>query len=481
MPVISGKQFIDRLNEMNSAIWYKGVRIKEPISEHMAYKGAIGTKAALYDLQLLPEKLDRMTYRCPDTKELTGLSFLRPRTKEDLSRRRIMMTEWARKTHGMMGRTPDYMNSALMALASSADILKEQDDEFAGNLVRHYERAKKQDLSFTHSFINPQTNRSSAFYDSDHHPVAAKVVKKTSEGIIVKGARLLATGGGMTDEVLVFPSGGGIQSKEFAFSFSIPSNTEGLKFVCRESFVLGESSFNYPLSSRFEEMDTLVIFDHVLVPWERVFFYHRPDLAARLFNESSFAHQALHQVVNRQIVKLEFLLGLSQLLVATLNVSEYQHIQEKIAELIISKEAIEALHQKSENTAAADRWGTMRPNLQPLYAAICLHSKIYPRAIEILQQIGAGGLLGIVSEEDFASELSEEALHYLQGTAVDGKMKTALFRLAWDVSMSGFGARQTQYERYFFGDPVRLASNLYKFYPRQHMMDEVLQFLELSP
>ncbi|MBS2970336.1 4-hydroxyphenylacetate 3-monooxygenase, oxygenase component [Metabacillus sp. KIGAM252] len=480
MPVISGKQFIDRLNQLHPAIWYKGKKIEGPVSEHPAYKGAVQTKASLYDLQHDSAKADRMTFLCPDTNERAGMSFLRPQTKEDLEKRRMMMTEWARKTHGMMGRTPDYMNTALMALAASSSILKDQDEEFAKNLMQHYHRAKKEDLSFTHSFINPQSNRSSTYYDSDHHPVAAKVVKKTSEGLIIKGARLLATEGGMTDEVLVFPSGGGVQSKEFAFSFSIPSNTKGLTFLCRESFAQGESSFNYPLSSRFEEMDTVIIFDHVLVPWDRVFFYHRPDLAVRMFNESCFASQALHQVVNRQLVKLEFLLGLAQLLVSTLNVSEYQHIQEKISELIIGTEVIGALHHKSESTASVDRWGTMCPNLQPLYSAIIFHSKLYPRYIEILQLIGAGGFMTIASEEDFESELGEKAEHYLQGAAIDGKMKTALFRLAWDVTMSSFGGRQTQYERFFFGDPIRLSSSLYKFYPRQHMIDEVLGCLNYN-
>ncbi|MGD7006633.1 4-hydroxyphenylacetate 3-monooxygenase, oxygenase component [Metabacillus sp. 84] len=478
MPVISGKQFIDRLNKLHPAVWYKGSKIEGPISEHPAYKGAIRTKAELYDLQHHPEKVDRMTYQCPETNERKGLSYLRPQTKEDLTKRSAMMTEWAKKTHGMMGRTPDYMNTAVMALAASAAILEDQDDDFAQNLVRLYERASREDLSFTHSFINPQANRSAAYYESDHHPVAARVIKKTAEGLIVKGARLLATEGGMTDEVLVFPSGGGKQSKEHAFSFSIPSNTKGLSFLCRESFAPGDSAFNYPLSSRFEEMDTLIMFDDVLVPWDRVFFYHRPDLAAKLFNESSFASQALHQVVNRQLVKLEYLLGLAQLLVSALNVSEYQHIQEKISELIIGCEVISALHQKSEHTAALDQWGTMCPNLQPLYAAICLNSKLYPAYIEILQLIGAGGYLTIPSEEDFESEIAEKADHFLQGAAIDGKMKTALFRLAWDTTMSSFGGRQTQYERFFFGDPVRLRSNLYRFYPRQHMMDEVLSFLD---
>ena len=98
------------------------------------------------------------------------------------------------------------------------------------------------------------------------------------QGIIIKGARLLATQGGITDEIVVI-STGGVNDKANGFAFAIPSNSEGLKFVCRESFVGGDSTFNYPLSSRYEEMDSIVVFDNVLVPWERVFYYDNIGVA----------------------------------------------------------------------------------------------------------------------------------------------------------------------------------------------------------
>ena len=76
--------------------------------------------------------------------------------------------------------------------------------------------------------------------------------------------------------------------EESGFAFSIPSNSKGLKFICRESFVGGDSAFNYPLSSRFEEMDSIVVFDNVLVPWERVFYYNNSAVANSFQITSSF-------------------------------------------------------------------------------------------------------------------------------------------------------------------------------------------------
>ncbi|MCD7036208.1 4-hydroxyphenylacetate 3-monooxygenase, oxygenase component [Metabacillus sp. GX 13764] len=479
MPAISGKEYIKRMNQMNPEIWIKGERAAMPLSEHPAYSGAMKTKAGLYDLQLHPEKIEKMTF---ETKpgHLAGLSYLRPETKEDLAKRREMMTEWALATCGMMGRTPDYMNTALMSLAASADLLKDQDDEFAKNLVRFYEKARDSDLSFTHSFMNPQTNRSSFYDEETDKPIAAKIIKKTSEGLVIQGARLLATQGGMTDEVLIFPSAGKFTDEEYAYAFSIPSNTKGLSFICRESFHEGDSRFNYPLSSRFDEMDALLVFNEVTVPWERVFFYHRQDLAQKLFQQSCFIPQALHQTVNRQLVKSQFLLGLSQLLVQTLNVSEYQHIQSKISEVIIGVESTQAMLEKAENDAVQDNWGTMRPSTHPLYSAVCQFSSLYPRYIEILQLIGAGGYMSLPGEEDFSSPVSDSLDDYLASAAYDARSRTKIFRLAWDTAMSSFGTRQTQYERFFFGDPVRLSSNLYWNYPREEYLSRVKQFLNLK-
>jgi 4-hydroxyphenylacetate 3-monooxygenase len=468
------------MDSMKPNVWIKGEQITEKLSKHPVYRGAMLTKASLYDIQVHPDFIDKMTYKSPKTNERVGLSFLQPKTKEDLESRRHMIKTWAKKTAGMMGRTPDYLNTVIMTMTASASILNEQDEEFSKNLKNLFETAREQDLSFTHSFINPQVNRSSDYVELSSHPIATKIVKKTSDGLILKGARLLATQGGMTDEVLVLPAGSRIKDEEYAFSFCIPSDTDGLKFICRESFYQGASTFNYPLSSRFEEMDTMIIFDNVLVPWERVFFYHRQDIAHQLFSRSSFTPHALHQVVIRQIVKTEFILGLAQMMVTTLSLSEYQHIQEKISEIIIALETMKALLDRSELHASEDEWGTMNPNVHSLFVAVNMFPKLYPRMIEILQLIGAGGLVAIPTEEDFQSSLVTDLEIYYQGAASNSVIKTKIFRLAWDLTMSAFGTRQTQYERYFFGDPIKLASNLYNGYPRDEYLNNVGDFLDLN-
>lgn len=478
MGIITGDNFIDRLNQMNPEIWLNGKKVMGNISEHPAFKGIIMTKASLYDLQ--NDRKEEMTFSSSETKDDIGLSYLQPKTKEDLKRRRKMIEVWARHTNGMMGRSPDYMNTAIMSFATSTILLKCKKNCFPENIHSLYKKAREKDLSFTHTFITPQQNRSQFYLGSSKEPTSAKVIDKNEKGIVIKGARLLATQGGLTDEILVYTSPRLFLDPDEAFAFSIPSDTKGLKFICRQSFVGGESTFNHPLSSRYEEMDSIVVFDNVLVPWERVFFYDNVEEATYFKQQSSFHHFVTHQVVTRQIVKTEFILGIAQLLVETINVGEYQHIQEKIAEIISGLETMKALLEKSENDAESDEYGYMRPNLVPLQVASNIFPRLYPRFCEIIQLIGASGLVSLPTEDAFESDIKADLKKYLQGANKTADDRVKIFRLAWDLTMSSFGSRQTQYERYFFGDPIRISSGLYRNYPLDQQVQLVNDFLNLK-
>lgn len=480
MGAVNGKELIDRLDELKSEIWFDGEKLTGKISEHPAFKGILETKASLYDLQFDSTLSNEMTFISPYNNKPTGLSYLQPRTKEDLVKRRTMMEHWARLSKGMMGRSPDYINSVLMAFSSSASYLKGKEKCFPENIQSLYESAMSKDLTFTHTFVTPQVNRSSFNFNSSKEPISAKVIDHNEHGLVIKGARLLATQGGLTDEVLVFSTPNFFLDEDEAYAFSIPSNTPGLKFICRESFVGGDSAFNYPLSSRFEEMDSLVVFDHVLVPWNRIFYYGNIEASANFLIKTSFQSFALHQTINRQIVKSEFMLGLAQLLVETIKVGEYQHIQEKLSEFIIGLETMRALLERSEHNCKLDEFGTMRPHLPPLQIASNIFPRIYPRYCEIIQIIGASGMVNLPTEKAINSSIGSDIHQYLQGSNKTAEERLKIFRLAWDLTMSSFGTRQIQYERYFFGDPIRLSSTLYKTYPKEQYVKIVSEFLDIK-
>lgn len=482
MPVRHGKDYLDHIDSLGAEVWVEGKRVSGKISEHPAFKGLMKSQAAWYDLQFDPDKKDLLTFAENHTGARVGTSFLVPKTKKDLEKRREAIQEWARLTHGMLGRSPDYMNTAIMSFATSSDLLKGQNEACAQNMRRYFEYIRDHDLSVTHTFILPQVNRSSFYMEGDDEIIGARIVEENKDGLVIHGARLLATQGATTDEIMVFPSGARLPyakaSEPMAYAFAIPNNTPGLKFLCRESFDYGKSSFDHPLGSRFEEMDTIVIFDHVTVPWDRVFLHGNVEVNNQLYNESGFFPHATHLVLSKNIVKVEFLLGIMESMIETISIGEYQHIHEKMTEAIIVLEALKGLVYSSEKQAKKNQWGVMTPDIMPLQAASIYYPKIYPRLIEIIKLLGASGLVSIPTEADFASEeIGADLRRYLQTTTKDGKEKVRLFRLAWDVTMSAFGSRQELYERFFFGDPVRMSSVLYKNYPLTPFLKQVDRLL----
>jgi 4-hydroxyphenylacetate 3-monooxygenase len=482
MPARTGAEYIAGLQERAAEVYLHGERVKD-VTQHPALRNGVCTVASLYDMQHDPALQDAMTYVSPTTGERVGLSFITPRTVQDLERRRTMMTHWARVSCGMMGRTPDFMNVTMMAMGAAGDYFAPNRPAFKDNIERYYEYIREHDLVLTHTLVNLQRNRSpSAAPLADRTDVALAVVRETAAGIIVRGPRVLATLGPLADEIAVYPARNhelpADAQARYSFAFAIPCNTPGLKFLCRESFDLGRSHFDHPLGSRFEEMDAIVFFDDVLVPWERVFLLGDVERANRLPEATNRNRHSGHQVVTKQVVKCEFILGLASLMVYTLGSGQLTHVQQMLAELIENLEIIKACLRTAEVDAQIDQWGVMTPAPVPLMVARNLFIRLYPRMAEILHLLGSSSLMAIPTEADLQGPLATEIHTYLDTATASAEERIRLFRLAWDACCSAFAARQVLYERYFGGDTRQTALILHNFYNREPMMAWVRQFLE---
>lgn len=480
MGIRTGEQYLNALDSQTRDFWIHGERITGKITEHPAFRNIAQSVAHLYDMQHDPAIQAEMTYPSPATGDLVGLSFLQPHTKEDLVRRRTMMMHWARYAHGMMGRAPDYLNSELMALAAAAPFF----GEFGENIRKYYEYVREHDLCTTHTLIMPQANRSAPPSQQADPYLAARVVEKTSEGVIIRGARMLATLP-LADEILVFPSTvirNTPEDKPYAFAFALPLSTPGLRLICRETFDYGKSHFDHPLGSRFEEMDAVVVFHDVLVPWERIFLLEDADRCNQLYAATDAVVHMTHQVIVKDIAKAEFILGVAGLIVDTIGIEQFQHVQEKVAEVILALETMKAFMVAGEANAKLNRYGIMTPDWTPFNMARNTFPRLYPRLVEIIQQLAAGGLMAIPTEKDFAHpELRPDLDRFYQARNTDAWERTRLFRLAWDTAVSSFGSRQVLYERFFFGDPVRMAGALYQSYDKEPAKALIRDFLNQTP
>ncbi len=478
MPARTGAEYIEGLRTHAPDLWIEGRPVEDPTS-HPAFRNVIRSLVALYDMQNDPVLREEMTYVSPSSGQRVGLSFLVPRSRDDLVRVRAMMKRWADYSGGMLGRTPDYLNRSLMAYGTAADYCGENDPRFGDNIRRYYEYAREHDLVLTHTLINPQANRSVGPGGQADPTLAARVVQERDDGLVIKGARMLATLP-IADEIMVFPSTllkATDEDRPYAFAFALPTTTKGLRFLCRESFDPGGTPFDHPLGARFEEMDAVVIFDEVLVPWERVFLLRDVERCNKAFGATNAVVHMAHQVVTKNVAKTEFVLGVASLMVDAIAIEQFQHVQGKIAEIIHYLESMKAFLRASEADAQVDKWGVMTPAWPPLDAARNMFTWMYPRMIEILQLLGASGMMARPTQADVEGPLQETIQKYYQAARVDAVDRIRLFRLAWDLALSSFGSRQVIYERFFFGDPVRMQMATFANYDRKPYMERVRAFL----
>ena len=458
-------------------VWLRGNRVADVTCEPGLARGA-RTLAMFLDRVHEPEQLAKLTYTDSGSDERYNISFLQPRTQQDVLRRGAAFYEWAKWSNGMFGRTPDYKNASVMAFAAAADFLAGEGGrtQFAENMRNYYELARTRDLVLTHTLVNPQFNAALTAQGKASPEVALQRVKETAAGIIVRGARLLATLGPHADEIEVFPSTllkASPDNVPFAFAFTIPIDTKGLKLLCRDSYDEGKSTFDAPLASRFEEMDAVVIFEDVLVPWERVFLYEDPLLCNRAFAETNAVVHMMHQVACSKLAKAEFIVGLLCAMAQASGKDKDMNVKGQIAEAMWVVETIRALLFSAEQQAEQDKWGMYVPLRRPLDTSRNLFPKLYPKLIETVHMLGSSSLMATPCEADFSNEIAGDVERYFQLTNLESRDRVALFRLAHDVAVSGFGNRQVLYERFFFGPQNIMASIYYDLYDKDDMMDRV--------
>ncbi|MBT6272596.1 MAG: 4-hydroxyphenylacetate 3-monooxygenase, oxygenase component [Chromatiales bacterium] len=472
----SGSQYLEGLRDGRD-VWMQGERIND-VTEYPGLSRGAHTLASFMDRQFDPKLQDKLTYMCRGKR--VAMSFLIPENPQHIRQRGDAYYEWATWSNGMFGRTPDYKNASLMAFAAARKFLAEGRPEFAENMWRYYEFVRNHDKVLTHTLVNPTYNYAQAQDGRYSEKVALQIVKETDAGIIVNGARLLATLGPFADEIEVFPSTllkGSPDNLPFAFAFAIPIATPGLRLICRDTYDHGKSNFDAPLASRFEEMDAVVVFDNVLVPWERVFMYREPMLCNRAFAETNAVVHMMHQVVCGKLAKAEFMVGLLCAMAKVTGKDKDMGVKGQIAEIMLMAESVRAFRFSAEAQAHPDQYGTFMPLRRPIDTSRNLFPKMYPRMLEAVQLLGSSSLMATPCEADFSNALADDVAQYLQTVNSQSHERVALFRLAHDVAVSGFGNRQALYERFFFGPPALLAASYFDLYDKDTVMDRVTSLL----
>lgn len=482
MGIRTGSEYLEGLRARPREVWLRGQRV-EDVTTHPAFARPLRHTAALFDLQHDPRYTSVLTF-VAENGQRASVAHLPTRTPEDLKKRAAAYRLFAEQTMGMMGRSPDFLGSLIHGFGESAELLEPIGQRFAENLRAYARKVRDEDLFLTHAIITPQVDRTKSSNQQADEFLHLGIVRETDQGLVVRGARMLATMGPISDEVLVYSMAHQkAEDRNYVFIFAMPLDTPGIRQICREPYDDGDRlPGNHPLGANFEDSDTLIIFDDVLVPWERVFAYNNVDVINRFHAANSGKNHSSHQAAVRGLVKLEFVIGLMMEVVKANGADKFLHVQQMVGECIHYMELMKSCLSRAVYEAEPTFLGRVRPPMLAVNTGRMLTARFYSRIVEILQTVGAGGMQMMPSIEDLDSPIASDIAKYYQGAGgTDSKRRISLFKMAWDVCGDAFGQRQVQYERYHLGDPVRNLANLFLNYDKaqcQRMVERAMDVVD---
>ncbi|MDE9464983.1 4-hydroxyphenylacetate 3-monooxygenase [Xenorhabdus bovienii] len=459
----TGERYIDDLRD-GRAIFINGEVVTNHV-DHPAFRNTIRSVANLYDYQI--EHADRMMFMTEAGNRIS-LYWQLPSTPEKLIARGRAEYELATQSVGWLGRSPDNVSSVLTGMMTHIEVFEDYSQERADALRNYFTYVSEKNLYLTYALVNPQGDRSKApgeHTKNIYHTLG--VVEKNAKGIVVRGAKMLATGAPLADEILIGvhnPLKPGIDER-YAVSFAMPLNAKGIKIISRRSYELGVNPKDYPLSYRFDENDSIIYFDDVLVPWERVFIYEDIEMCRRQFKETAAEVLMDTQSQARYAVKLHFLAGLAQAMAETNGVCEYPTVRESLAKLACYAMNIEGLFNSLIHNPRVDN-GFYIPDRTQLYACQVIAQEIYPKVLETIRKLAGGGVLMLPSSE--ADLENDEILRIIEKTQYSSVAspveRVRLMKLVWDAVGSEFASRHLQYEMFYTGASYFALERLYTKY-----------------
>lgn len=325
-------------------------------------------------------------------------------------------------------------------------------------MIDFYKYARDNDLFVTYVIIPPQIDRSKAANEQEEKFLPVGVYEEREDGIVVRGSQMLGTSSAVSNYLFcscITPLRPG--DEDYAISFVVPMDAPGLKLYARPSFAADKpSTFDYPLSTQYDESDSLVVFEDVFIPWEHVFVYKDIEATRAQFHGTPAHVLGNNQAQTRLSAKLKFVIGVARKVTEMNGTDKFPQVQERLGELASQAAMVEGMLMASEYQCSIDKNGVARPNARYLYGVVGMQDTIYSSVIRILRELVGGGVLQVPSsyKEMINPETKDDMRKYIRSsTGAKGEEKVKLFKLAWDIIGSEFGGRHQQYEMFYNGAP----------------------------
>ncbi|MGQ5260862.1 4-hydroxyphenylacetate 3-hydroxylase family protein [Micromonospora sp. ZYX-F-536] len=449
---LTGAEYIESLRD-DREIYIYGERVKD-VTSHPAFRNPVRMTARLYDALHDPEHQGVLTAPTDTGSDgYTHRFFTTPHSAEDLVADQQAIATWARMSYGWMGRSPDYKAAFLGTLGANADFY----EPYADNARRWYKESQEKVLYWNHAIVHPPVDRNRP--PDEVADVFIHVEAETDSGLVVSGAKVVATGSALAHYNFIAHYGLPIKKKEFALVATVPMGAPGVKLICRPSYTataaMMGSPFDYPLSSRLDENDTILVLDKVLIPWENVFIYGHLGKVQLFTGRSGFPERFTFHGCTRLAVKLDFIAGLLAKALEITGTKDFRGVQSRLGEVLAWRNLFWGLSDAAARNPVPWRNGAVLPNPRYGLAYRWFMQIGYPRVREIIMQDVASGLIYVNSSaDDFRNPDVRPYLDkFVRGSdGVDAVQRVKVMKLLWDAVGTEFGGRHELYERNYAGN-----------------------------
>jgi 4-hydroxyphenylacetate 3-monooxygenase len=449
----TGAEYLESLRD-GREIYIYGERVDD-VTTHPAFRNTARSIARLYDA--LHDPRTKPTLTCSTDTGSGGYThkyFRVARSREDVVAQRDAIAAWARMSYGWMGRSPDYKASLMNTLGVNHSFY----GKFAENAKAWYRRAQEHVLFMNHAIVNPPVDRARA--PDQVKDVFITIQKETDAGIVVSGAKVVATSSALTHYNFLGQNAAvPTYDTDLAVMFIAPMNAPGVKLFCRSSYEMMASvmgtPFDYPLSSRFDENDAIFVFDNAFIPWEDVLLHRDLEKLKIFFPQSGFLQGYQFQGCTRLAVKLDFLVGLIAKALRAIGSDEFRGNQALLGEIIGWRNLFWGLSDAMAHNPTPWVGDAVLPNAQSGSSYRVFAGDAYGRVKEIVEKIIASSLIYLPSSaRDFGNPAIEPYLaRYVRGSyGIGYKERIKIMKLLWDAIGSEFGGRHELYERNYAGN-----------------------------
>jgi 4-hydroxyphenylacetate 3-monooxygenase len=346
-------------------IWVNGERVDD-VTTHPMFKPIVDIRARIYDMAHEKATQDTMSYVDEASGERNAIGLKLPYTQQDWHDKRRAVDAVLDDIGGIATRVGDETIGEMWSLFDGKDMLNEVDPRFADNIERHIHRALHEDPFHVSANTDPKGDRSKPPQEQDPD-MLLHVVKETDAGIVVRGAKY-ETAAPYSNQAFVKPTianWGDAKLSDYAVGFIVNMSAPGLKFICRTGFAGRANAEDYPLANRCDEVDTLLIFDNVLIPWEDVLFYQHTRAAS--FIRATLHRYSAFAFVQRNLRLADLMIGAALFNARQTGLEKQQAVQEKLSTLAVYRETINAHLTAAIATAERSPAGLLMPNQSLLY------------------------------------------------------------------------------------------------------------------